>query len=409
MFLLAAAIAVAAQAQEEKKKPVRHKDPTGKYSIELPPDWTAEARNIKDAVLAFDIACETPRVRATLQVHANNKLGDPRGRPGFERKQRTEQRNANTSDIGQKPLPHLILHTMRNEDEAVQICAYKRIKGNAFTIFIDALKRDYEGAANEILEIAHSFRADVEPWPPIPPKYEAKKKGRFLYLKHPLVKEKIRDIQKAVGKTEKSFAKFHGKLPPADPMSQILIHPDREHARSILASVAEGQNDFVIDIAAERLFIVPLNRDPRNNPGHLASAAQRLMFIQAYGSPRPRWIFTGEGVVASAELMTGKRLPNLIEGWYRFLPNTLHPLRTVREMGKKGGQEHAKHAFGYVCFFRAGPSKYRKAYKAFLEDYRKNGDPEAAEEKHIGVFDEDELKEKATQFIRYKLRMIKEK
>ena len=409
-LLLAATIAVAAQAKEEEgKKPVRHKDPTGKYSIALPPDWTAEARNIKDAVLAFEIACETPRVRATIQVHANNTLGDPRSRPRFERKGRVEQRQAMTSDVGQEPLPHLILHYMRSEDEAVQICAYRRIKGNGFTIFIDTLKRDYEGAAKEILEVARSLHADVEPWPPIPPQYEAKKKGRFLYLKHPLVKEKIKDIQKAVGKAEKSFAKFHGKLPPAERLRQILVHPDREHARPILARVAEGQSDFFLDVAGERLFIVPLNRDPKNNAGYLARDTHRLMFIQMYGSLQPRWIEVGEGIVARAELLTGKRLPNIIEGLFRALPNTLHPLRTVRKLGEKGGEEFAKHSFGYVCFFRAGPSKYRKAYKAFLQDFRKSGDPEAAEEKHIGVFDEDELKEKATQFIRYRLRMIKEK
>ncbi len=133
------------------------------------------------------------------------------------------------------------------------------------------------------------------------------------------------------------------------------------------------------------------------------------MFVQAYGSRRPRWIIAGEGIVAAAELQTGKRLPNIIEWWFRFLPNTLHPLRTVRQMGQNGDKGFANHAFGYVCFFRAGPSKYRKAYKAFLEDFRQNGDPEAAEEKHLGVFDQDELKEKATQFIRYKLRMVKEK
>jgi hypothetical protein len=60
----------------------------------------------------------------------------------------------------------------------------------------------------------------------------------------------------------------------------------------------------------------------------------------------------------------------------------------------------------YVLLLRYGPSRYRKAFQSFLEEYRASGDHEAAARRHMLVLDQDELMDDADEFLNRKVKAV---
>ena len=184
----------------------------------------------------------------------------------------------------------------------------------------------------------------------------------------------------------------------------------QQQAGKILKQAGDAELSFYADHRDRRLFAVPVARGNQEQAGLLAGEFQGLLYVIRYGYIEPRWIFQGERAVARAEVLTGKSLPFLHEGMVAWTVDlkfgTLDELATP-EARKQ--ESYSKQAFFYVCTFRAGPSKYRRAYKAFLKDFGTTYDHEGAVQRHLAPLDARKLEAAVIELVHFRLKAIKPK
>ena len=159
----------------------------------------------------------------------------------------------------------------------------------------------------------------------------------------------------------------------------VYIHPERSDAAAVAAVPKGGSHDPWFCFETGRMFAC--TPDPEN-PGAAASlfhAASYVLHTQRYGTPAPRWMAVGEGLVIGSRIETGKSLPSV--GWlYRnIMPADPLPLERLSDQSEKI-EDRGYHGLAWVAFFRAGPSRYRKAYSDFVEEFDETGDWRAAME-----------------------------
>ncbi|MEE8106989.1 MAG: hypothetical protein V3T86_15750 [Planctomycetota bacterium] len=401
---------VLADEKPKKAKPFPYSDKSGKYTITVPGGWTTE-----DPRLTYNDTVLKVRLNGTLQRQSadvniiSGRMGPPTAQPKAAAEgERNNVPNPSHHETGMSPLPHLAWHYTKDEDEHVRLFVYRKIRGLGFRIILDLPKGFLEKERANLFSVCASLKADIPPHPPYPKEYKVEKKGFFVFLTHPRVKQKTNDLKKLVGKQAKAFGKFHQLPKETDAPAQILIHPDREDARSIKKEVADANEAVYLDLNDARMFAVPFITDPTKVPSSVAQFTQYLLLMQAYGSIGPQWVGRGESIVARIEFETGKKLPNILEGWERgFLANPIKPLPDVRKMSDQNTM--VKHAGVYIGFFKRGDKKYRKIYRAFLDEWRTTGDFAAAEEKHILSLDQAKLHKAATNWRRRKLKHVKVK
>lgn len=130
-----------------------------------------------------------------------------------------------------------------------------------------------------------------------------------------------------------------------------------------------------------------------------------------WGSSLPNWVRVGERIVVGNIYQTGRDLPFVTAerlGWRDGL--TLHPLpELTQEACDRDWTAFHRQAFFYVAFLRAGPSNYRAAYRAFLDDIRRSCDPPGAVKRHLGSLGYDRLRDDAARFMRTRMVLAEKK
>lgn len=382
----------------EKHKAVDWQDRKKVYALRFPDDWvvTEVEAPAKDGVLGLEVRLPGSPGIARLDI-LSFRMGDPRGTPYYWK---ANDQATETLRL-YRPVPQVVETSPSGQGERVVAYAFRRIKGHPLALRLVCRKDDFDEAAHEdFVAAALSLGAKLEMSPKIPEDYTLKSKGRYLLAVQPGV-ESVREIEKILVAQEKRFAKLHGKLPrpPRGESTIVFVQSTKEAAGRISKRAAERPNDSVFDTETLCLFTLPVGKDDLEKASGLAWQVEGMLHTLKYGQTRPYWACDGERFVAAAEIRTTKRLPYLYGGyaeWQNALP--LKPIPELEDFRKASWEQYQKEVLWYVALFRAGPSKYRKAYKAFCKEYAATLDWKAAMKKHIEPLGYDDIRVAAEKF-----------
>ena len=244
--------------------------------------------------------------------------------------------------------------------------------------------------------VAASLRVELEEWPPHPPDFEREEvDGHLWYVQPGVDASAVRELKSLLRGVGRDFEKVHGKL-RIDPESAAIITvcASRDAMRALSPDSRSDKYGADVDFQAGRLFLTPLPSD--DGPEHADAAANywRLLFIVTYGSHWPYWLRSGESEAAWCEERTGKRLPYVTPELRKKLPADPVSFSRLLEMetAETWDDPFDGTAAAYVLFFRAGPSKYRKAYTAFLREFAETRNVQAAAARHLGALDQERMR-----------------
>jgi hypothetical protein len=378
------------------------------YEIELPEAWEPKLLDAPKNELAWDLKIPGSKLVAHLYLNREDKMGDPRSTPGYWRESAMKNLKGRDAEVRRKPLPQLIVHYGEGEQEAVAQYVFRKIKGNPYYLLFQCGTDDFAAAQGEIVAAMKSLKADVKRFPSIPKDYVLKKKGSFCFAMHPSVKRSLKGLQKILKTQEKRFKKFHGSLPKTKDPYVILVHNTKRQAGDLMKEAEKSHSDFFVDTRHGRLFAVPVHANLGEPAGFAAAAVQNFFMLLKYGDIRPQWMWSGENLVARAEQMTGKALPNLHAGFANWISETrVGRLDDLKEITEENKEDYGKLAFYYVCAFHAG--KHKKEYKNFLKEYGETFDWKTAFETHLEPIGYDTLKATTEAFMYAKVKAIQPK
>ena len=385
-------------------------DETKVYRIRLPEDWILSRREVKVAI-ALEVQLPGSRSRCTITVSVRDKMGDARSMPAVNLDSAKQSWNASDGRALSSPLPHIELRFPRDGEDWIALVGYRKIRGNGIVFQLECPESIFQRVRDPFLAAAKSFEADLELYPRIPKTYKIKKKGAVLYAQHPRVKS-IKDTQKLFRSIEKRFTKFHGKLSKGDDEQPVVyILRQMGDARPVLEAAADSTRDRFMDWTNVRLFTLPVVRSDQDKLGLLTDSAHQMYFRLVYGHQQPWWARLGDAGWARSEETTGKKLPFMSTGLANWRQGTtIGPLDKLDALNGQGdGSAFSKQSFFYGCFFHAGPSKYRKAYKRFLKAWRETGDGKRAAEKHLYSLGVAKIQEAATKWVHKDLKPLRPK
>jgi hypothetical protein len=383
----------------QKHKAVEWQDRKKVYTLRFPDDWvvTEVEASGKDGVLGLEIRLPGSTGIARFDVLRFPTMGDPRGTPYYW------QANDQATETLRlyRPVPRVVVTSPSGQGERVDAYAFRRIKGHPLALRLVCRKDDFDEATHaDFVDAALSLEAKLDPWPAIPEDYTIKSKGRYLLAAQPGV-ESVREIEKILVAQERRFAKLHGKLPklPRGESTVVFVQSTKEAAGRFSKRAAERPNEAMFDTETMCLFTLPVPKHDLEKASSLAWHVEGMLHILKYGQANPAWACDGERFVASAEIRTTKSLPYLHAGyaqWQNALP--LKPIPELEDFRKASWEQYQKQVLWYVGLFRAGPSKYRKAYKAFCKEYATTLDWKAAMKTHIEPLGYDDIRVAAEKF-----------
>lgn len=302
------------------------------------------------------------------------------------------------TEVRMKPCPRVLSH---RDDARIDAFLYMSVRNNLYLFRLGCAVEDFPQAEPDMFAAVKSFSAKVELWPAIPKGYETSQEGPWLIARAPAVKGSIAPLVATLKDTEKRFRRDHGPLPKSDAPIVVLVHDSERAATAVAPDAADGNEGFWPDPRHRRLFSVPVGKDDLERQGWLAETAHALLFFARYGDTTPAWIYKGERAVARAEAMTGKPLPSLHEGFVAWVStlklHTLDEHKAMEALDKPDWATLNTECFFYVAMLREG--KYKKQYRAFLDDYAETGDGAGAFDRHIAPIDQEELRKATNEYI----------
>ncbi len=377
------------------------------YTLDLPADWVLFEEDDKEAELSWDVLLPGSSKRAGLWLVRRNGW-DPRSWPHHHAQWVQQEKPDHRTEVRTKPRPRAIVHRTVNAEEWTDGYFCLSVRNNFFLLHISCATADFAQAETDLLAAADSFRAKVEIWPPVPTTYERSGEGVWLVARAPEVAASITPLVKALRDTEKRFRREHGPLPKSDAPLVVLVHNSKSQGAKLDPRVGESSTDFHSDGSDRRLFAIPFPKENEDQESRLVGEATGLLFFARYGDWRPDWVFRGESILASAEARTGMPLPSLDEGylgWYSTI--RFHKLSELEELRKRDPDEWVHEALFYVIGLREG--KYRKQYKAFLDEFAETADGPGALERHLGSIPEQDLIDATNHYVTTRIREEKRK
>jgi len=350
------------------------------------------------------------RITAMLDVGLYDLPNDPRGLPSNIRRGVRDNESITEFRIGSKVLPHIIYDRDRGEHIEVVIQAFKQHRGRTIHIALSIDPTAFDTVYETFLKAAATAEVDLPPFPSAPENYKTSTKRGITYAVHPSVKGSLKHFQSVTQAAQKSFEKFHGKLPkiPRDAHAPItFIHSNQEQAGRIAPGLEKEIRPFVNEVTTLRFFATPVRADDNQGSHNLATAFGQFMLGRKYGSAVPRWALVGELNVAGVEYEIGKRLPWIPAGVAQWANGIQLPRLDTYNPGNEDSVPRV--CFYYVAFFHAGGSKYKKAYRAYLTDLATHYDPAAAAKRHLEPLGYDRIQSAATKFMHSGCKIMKQK
>jgi hypothetical protein len=367
------------------------------YSFAVPADWVLFEEENEKAELAFEVLLPGSEKRALLELGREERV-DPRSSPYYLAEWFKKEKPETRTEVRTNPCPRLVARQKLNETDWVDVYFYLSIKNNQFRFHLSCSATDFQEAETDMFATVRTFTAEVELSPEIPKGYETSQEGIWLIARAPGVTASTAPLVKALKDVERRFRREHGPLPKNDAPLVVLVHASRAQGAKLEPKIAEQTTDFSALSWSRRLFAIPFAKGNLEQEGLLAASACELLVVAKYGDDRPDWIFWGEALLARAETMTGKPLPSLHEGFVAWASTLkLHKPGDLDELRKSDSEAWTRECLFYAAALREG--KYKKQYKAFLDDVAETADGLGAFERHLGSIDEDDLVASTNQYI----------
>ena len=386
-------------------------DSRGAFSIELPGNWGAEEREAKEGHARFDLDFGAgAEVLAWLSLETQKSALDPRAYPHLVRAQRIKEGKSRKIRIAHKLLPHLVSQTKFGDRNVVLIETFHFYLGRPIIVSLALAPDEFEANYETFLKVALTAKMKTPPWPVIPERYKIKKKGGITYAVHPGVSASLKNLIATTQDAKKRFERFHGKLPRPPKGSNgavIYVHANQEEVkRSFNPDLEDTSHPFLVDSTSLRAFALPVQEDDRTGSMRASTGMVHFLARRYYGVEVPRWVTSGESSAASVQFYTDKKLPWITAGHRSWSDGIQLPMLNGYKADE--GETAGRKSFFYVVFFRRGPSKYRKAYRAFLKDIATRYDPDAAAARHLEPLGYSTIQSAATKFMFDGLKITKD-
>jgi hypothetical protein len=412
LALAATVLAADVEAQESKPNLREYRDARGKVAIKLLAEWKVSAHAKPNEQRILYLSCEIPGERHDLAMSLMEVPGAarPLTQAFMDLPNQIKVTQARKSKVVAEPVPHVI--SDREKDplykERVTILTYRRFRCRGIHVYLQCHRDLYKRIRDQFFAGVQSITCSLPRWPELPKGYSRVEKDGIVYCAGPgVAAAAVKRVRKCAGPVQKDFVRFHGAISrPADEPAMIIIHKNvSEHAALDERASKEQVLGAYLHMEARRVMVAAYARPKSEEEGLLVRELVYLFFIQRYGNTQPEWAGVGEAHVAGMRLLTGKKLPFVTK---RYKDNLQPVSRRLVELGPLAKADWAKyvdHARVYVMFFHAGPSAYRRAYKAMLEDLRKTGDFEGAPRRHLFTLDQNKLFKDVQQFAARKLKV----
>ncbi|MHC4492551.1 MAG: hypothetical protein ACYTDU_13100 [Planctomycetota bacterium] len=406
---LAALLLLGALAAAQETK--RYGTEDGAYTIDLPATWEVETQAGKKAVLLARIRVPGLERRIYLDIYGLTPVNlAPRMQARYEAPAQVEVWKATSHEIGFDPLPWLRLDYKDEETalDEVAVYTFRRRLCRGIHVLLKCEPTVYPKVKDAFFAAALSARCTLPRWPNVPEGYDRREQDGFVFFTAPGVRAHDRKrIRKIVLDTQKDFVKLHGPIvrPPEEPPF-VILHAYRQQARPYSKEAAKASQGQYSDHFARRIFAVPVPELRTAAHARLASETHDLLFVESHGDPDPCWARRGEGKLFGMRAQTGRKPPTVTRAWFSGFAGLSHPLDRLDALYDSEFDSYVDHGTGYVLYFRHGPSKYRKAFEAFLTAYRASGDLQAARNVYLDPLDLTELQEKAGRYLARKLKPV---
>jgi hypothetical protein len=424
-LLLLAATPLAAQEPPTGEPPkvpqavetLEYQDADGNVTLRLPKAWKVEPEPADSGqIITLSIEIPGEELTTALEVHAlPGVLLRPEAQLRYELPAQHEVAGFKDGTMRLEPMPHLLIDITREEKppEFNVVIAMRRFRCRGIHVRFTCPVRTW--ARPEIRDAffttMQGIQCKLPRWPGIPVKEDAydilRKDGFDFYFERGVSKKARKRIETCVGVVQKDFIRFHGPIErPADEPPQIFIHQDAAMHGRFSKEAASARGGMYVDLYARRVFALGYE-DPCSWPeANLAWELTKLFIEERYGTAQPAWFQIGECFVAETKMRLGKNLPFVTQLFVKQQERVNSKLTDLKGMLEKWN-DYVVHGEAYCAFFRAGPAKYKKAYRAFLTEFARTCDYEAAERKHLFLVDQDAMYKDLRRFLDKKLRSVR--
>jgi len=374
-----------------------------RFSIEVPTSWVVE--RVPPGTFSLVVDAQVPGLSREVRISLARLEGPyltSKAQAHYELETQRKRYKATVARYAPEPVPHIYLEHGKNR---VTLLTFTRSKCRGLTCFFECRKADFPAVRMACLKAGASAKSTLGRFPPLRlDGYKRSEKDGFVYLIDEKVhKDGLRRVQKTLAYVQKRFAKYHGKIVrPADEPVLVYVHSSKSLAPIQAARTASRGNHS--DIFGRRIFTVPLKKGDGPAERDLAHEAWYLFFTEYYGIDEPAWVRRGGSTWMWLEMKTGKKAPLVTESWFRDFTGVQLPLDALEPIRESDWDSYRSHAAAYVLFFRNGPSKYRKAYRTYLEHLLETGDIKDAF-RHLRAFDQANLRDEVAAYVRKKLKV----
>jgi hypothetical protein len=418
-----AAILLAAAAATAAPKTTRHASADETVSIALPADWKVGPGGGRAALSLRATVPGDGEVRIDVyRVDGPNLTA--RAQAFYEMGSAKKKWKCETVRYVARPLPHLFME--RGDD--VTVLTYTRRLCRGLNVAFFCSRKLYDRVGPALLAAGASVQTTLGRWPAPPALregYKRREKDGVLFLTAPDVDDKAAGrVQRAVLDVQKWIEKRIGSIdrPKGEP-AVVYIHAGRVDVKHLDPGATLSSHGNAADPPGRLLFASPFEEEGDNPHLDLVYEAWRLLFREAMGDGEPKWLYVGERALYRNRVLCGKRAPAVPPSFIDDFKGVSHPLHRLadvldapaatsgnsdfarREAERARWRDYRTHAAVYCMFFRVGPSKYRRAYKTFLEHVHATGDVKDAR-RHLHEFDPDDLQQEVADWAARKLTVV---
>jgi len=384
------------------------RDSKRRFSIVIPDSWKIKEVESTESYTRFDLDFPGGQHTGRLFVELPLVPYDLRGFPDDARVDLAKDTAKTHFSIRSNQLPHIVYRKEEGDNRMMVVNAFRRDRGNTLTTTVVVRRGELDAVYEPFLRAARTTRVDRPPFPQVPKGYKTTSKRGLRYAVHSAVAIPPKFLVGATQEMRKRFESFHGKLPAAprgSPAPIFFIHRNNNDAKPLSSEFGDKPSMFLAESTTLRFFATQTAKSQDDRTDDLYSRFGKFLVERRYGTSVPLWVKLGERTTARIGMNTGKKLPWIPSGFYNWSEGLKLDRLDAYPARGEGVTDFGKQSFFYVALFHCGGSKYRNAYRRFLEDIATRYDPQAAAQRHLEPLDYGKLQAAATKFMARGLRV----
>lgn len=425
-LLLIAAMPLAAQQPSKEGSPkakaaelVEYKDASGNVVLWLPKAWKTKPVPVKDERILICLDINIPGEKHKMKFDVSSLPGvalRAEAQGWYELPTQMEWEKSTTGKVWSKPVPHLVadVNLYDEEPKLVLVIGIRRFRCHGIHVRVVCARSTWAkpDVQNAFFAIMKGIQCKLPRWPGIPVNLDQykidKRDGLVFYIQRGVSKKARKRIENCVCAVQKNFVRFHGAITrPEDEPPLIFIHRDVAMHKQFSEKAAADREGMHAEPRARRVFALGYEGSSRWPDANLAYQLTSLFIEERYGIAQPAWFEVGECFVAETRIRLGKELPYVTQQFADQRDKVNKRFTELKDLRKTKWKDYFLHGQAYGAFFRAGPTKYRKAYRAFLKEFAETCNYQGAVRKHLYSLDQNEMYKDMRRFLERKLRPLK--